>query len=262
MIQGVALQLYTMREQMQQDAAQCLRDVAAIGYGTVEFAGFGTLDVPATRKVLDETGLFALSTHVEYEDLDGDLSRVIDEHLELGCRYVVVQQALSEHFESADTVRRLAAQFDEWGARCAAAGLLLGYHGYHDFDREFARYGDTTLYDLLVTSTDPAVFHVQLDTFWVRHVGDDPVAALHRYAGRVRMLHAKEAASGPGGGDAPVGLGVIDWPAVVSAADDVGVEWLIVEQEDDPAHALRDVATSLENLTRFQAEVNGSETAG
>ncbi len=250
----IALQLYTMREQMAVDAAACLHQVAEAGYAAVEFAGFGTLDAAGARTVLDETGLAAVGVHVDYEDLDADLHRVIDETRELGAASIVVAQARTQDFASADAVCTLAATFDGWGAACRDAGLAFGYHGYHDFDREFAPHGDSTRYDLLVRSTDPELVRVQLDTFWVRHVGDDPVAALHRYAGRVTMLHCKEAAAS-GSGDAPVGEGLIDWPAVIAAAAATGVGWLVVEQEDDPANAPRDIATSRANLERFRSGV-------
>ena len=250
---AVALQLYTVRQQMESDPEGCLAAVADAGYDAVEFAGFGALSVDRLRAVLDDVGLRAISSHVEYEELDNDLDRVIEDHLRLGCDYVVIQQALSEHFDSPATVRQLAAQCNEWGRRCRSRGLYLGYHGYHDFAKEFLLYNGGTLYDLFVAETEPSEFHIQLDTFWVRHVGERPEDALRRFSGRVEMLHLKDARGGDADGDCPIGEGVIEWPLVLAAAEDTGVRWLIVEQEDAPDDALRDIRTSLENLRTIRS---------
>jgi sugar phosphate isomerase/epimerase len=67
------------------------------------------------------------------------------------------------------------------------------------------------------------------------------------------MLHLKDARGGDADGDCPIGEGVIEWPLVLAAAEDTGVRWLIVEQEDAPDDALRDIRTSLENLRTIRS---------
>jgi sugar phosphate isomerase/epimerase len=63
------------------------------------------------------------------------------------------------------------------------------------------------------------------------------------------LIHAKDTAR-DGSGDCPIGDGVEDWPAILGACRDVGVDWLIVEQEQSP-DMLDDLTTSLRNVRRL-----------
>lgn len=256
----IGLQLYTVRKQLAADPVAALVDVAEAGYGAVEFAGFLGRSTGWWRSVLDDNGLRAIGSHIDISGFE-DLPALIDAHLQLGCSSVVIQQADSADFADVDAVARLVDRCNAWAATLDDAGLRLGYHGYHDFQREFAVVDGMTLFDRLVAGTDPELFDIQLDTYWVHHVGDDPVAALARYRGRVKMLHCKEIAAATdtradssAGGDAPVGEGVTDWPAVLDAAAAAQVGWLIVEQEDRPDAAPQDIRTSLRNLTLMTAD--------
>jgi sugar phosphate isomerase/epimerase len=53
--------------------------------------------------------------------------------------------------------------------------------------------------------------------------------------------------------DTPVGDGTIPWDRVLAAANAAQTRWFIVEQEDDPDNAVRDIRRSLENLRRLLA---------
>jgi sugar phosphate isomerase/epimerase len=244
----IALQMYTLREQMARDAMSALRDVAAAGYDTVELVGYGDATFNAIALELDQLDLHALGAHVPYEDLDARFGPVTEELLRLGARYVVVQQARPSDWAGEDAVRRLAEQFNRWGEDCRALGLSLGYHGYHEIEVEFAPAGERTLYDLMVDETEPGLLHIQVDTYWVHRLGRDPAATVREYAGRIPTLHAKDVAPSDDGMDTPVGDGVIAWPEVLAAAEDAGTQWIIVEQEGDPGHAVRDIGRSLQNL--------------
>jgi sugar phosphate isomerase/epimerase len=77
---------------------------------------------------------------------------------------------------------------------------------------------------------------------------------IRQLAGRVPTLHAKELATGADRKDTTIGDGATPWPELIAAAKAAGTEWFIVEQEDDPAHAYRDIRRSLANLQRLLAE--------
>lgn len=242
----IGLQLYTVRQQMRADAIGTLAAVAAAGYNAVELVGYGSADVVTVGRALRDLELDAIGAHVSYEDLDRDFGRALADLDELSASYLIVQQARPEDWGSVDGVKRLADRFNQWGARCRDEGLTLGYHGYHPVELEFAPLGGSTGYDLMVAETDPELVKIQLDTYWLYHVGRDPVEVLAAYSGRVPSLHMKDSA--PEGGDVPVGRGTTPWPAVIAAARRSGTTWFIVEQEDDPDHALQDIGQSLRFL--------------
>jgi sugar phosphate isomerase/epimerase len=246
----VGLQMWTVREQMAADALRCLSQVADAGYRGVELVGYGNVGFEALRDGLGEAGLRAVSQHVAYRRLDHELELVIAENVALGCEYVVIQQGRHDDWVDDSAVVAFAATCTSWARSFRDAGLALGYHGYHELDLEFAAAGNGTRWDLFAETIDPELLFLQLDTYWVRHTGQDPVAMLGRFGGRVPLLHLKDTSTVPGETDTAVGNGLMDLPAVLAAASSAGTRWLFVEQEGDPAHAFGDIRRSRDNVVR------------
>lgn len=243
----IALQLYTVRERTAADFVGTLRALAATGYTAVEFAGYGGIPIAEMRATLDELGIRAISAHVPYARFESEIDTVIDELLTLGSRYAIVPFVGEEMRGDAAIVRQMAENFNAWGERCRAAGLTFGYHN-HDF--EFrpidGEAGGQTMYDILLAETDPASVTLELDIYWVLRGGEDALALLTREINRIPIIHMKDLGPAPDHADLPVGAGTIDW-APIFAAGEGKVEWFIVEQ-DHPADAMTDVATSLRAL--------------
>jgi sugar phosphate isomerase/epimerase len=258
---GIALQLYTVRQQMAEDPGAALAEVAAAGYEAVELVEHSRVGVETLRPALTAAGLHVVGSHVPHEELQERLDAVLEEIAVLGGEYLVVQQARQEDWADAESVRRLAERLNGWAQRTHAAGLRFAYHGYHPVELEFAALAQGTMYDLMVAETDPQLVEMQVDTYWVHQVGRDPVATLRAYAQRSSTLHLKDVAPGVPVHDTPVGDGIIDWPSVLRTAVTQGVRWLIVEQEDDPEHALRDSRRSLEQVRALLGAAKGVRAA-
>ncbi len=241
---GIALQLYTLREQAKVDFVDMLRGVAAAGYEAVEFAGYGGMDAVPLRALLDDLGLRAVSSHVGYQRFLQEPAAVIDELQTLGCSYAVVP-GLPNDARNLESAPALVERFNRWGEHCRTAGLRFGYHNHA---WEFSPLGDSTMFDLIATLTDPGLVDLQIDVFWALVGGVDPVALVSANSGRVPTLHAKELAKPGVEFDTTIGDGVTNWPKLLLAARTAGTEWLIVEQEDDVANAYRDIRRSLANL--------------
>jgi len=247
--QEIALQLYTLREQANEDFVGMLTEVAAAGYTAVEFAGYGGLSAPALRKVIDDLGLRAISSHVGFGRFEAEPVVVIDELKILGCDYAIVP-GIPKESRGLDALPYLTERFNQWGEACKEVGLCFGYHN-HGWELE--PLNGSTMLDRLAEETDPALVDLQIDIFWALSAGADPIDLIRRNAGRVPMLHAKERAAGDDEKDTTIGDGVTDWPRVMSAANKAGTKWLIVEQEDDSANAYRDIRRSLANLRQIIA---------
>jgi sugar phosphate isomerase/epimerase len=48
------------------------------------------------------------------------------------------------------------------------------------------------LFDLMVKKLDPKYVNFEMDVFWVKHPGQDPVALLKKYPGRFPLMHLKD----------------------------------------------------------------------
>jgi sugar phosphate isomerase/epimerase len=178
------------------------------------------------------------------ERFQQDAAHAVDELVTLGCRYAVVP-SLPASLQGLDRVGEVARLFGAWAARCADAGLRFAYHN-HDFELRVRDERGTSLLELLIAATDPALVSFELDVLWAHVGGAEPRDLLGRHAGRIALAHVKDA--GRAGGDAPFGAGSLPWDELLPAAQRAGVEWYVVEQ-DEPEDPLRDVETSLRNLS-------------
>jgi len=83
------------------------------------------------------------------------------------------------------------------------AGKLLKEKGlqfcYHPHKYEFRPFENGTMFDYMVKHTDPRYVNFEMDVFWVKHSGQDPVALLKKYPSRFLMLHLKDRKSGTTG---------------------------------------------------------------
>lgn len=251
-IDQVALQLYTVRERAAEDFFATLEQVAKMGYRAVELAGTHGASAAETRARLDQVGLRAMAAHISLDRFVEDVDGVVAEATTLGCDYAIIPWLAPERRADSAAVREVAGQLDRCGERCQAAGLRLAYHN-HDF--EFAPLADdtnTNALELLIEATHPRLVAFELDVFWVRYAGHDPVALIQRLGERVPIVHLKDMADGAERADAPVGAGIIDWDPMLNAAETAGAAWYVVEQ-DHPRDALVDVETSLRNLEQMAA---------
>lgn len=240
----IAIQLYTVREHVAQDMPGTLRRLADIGYTAVEFAGYGNLSPQDLSPVLEDLGLRAASAHVPFESWEAEPEAVITDMHALDCSHAVVPMVPADRRGNAESVSRLAEDFDRWGRLCHQEGVTFSYHN-HSF--EFARLDEKTMWEILVRETDPELVRFELDLYWVKYAGVDPDSLLQELANRVSLVHLKDMASDEQRSDVPVGEGTMPWRQLLQTADTVGAEWFIVEQ-DHPRDAFKDARTSLQNL--------------
>ena len=245
----IALQLYTVREHTAGDMPGTLRRLAKMGYPAVEFAGYGGLSPQDLRTLLDDLGMRAAGAHVPLSAWEEDPERVVAEMRTLGSAHAAVPIAPPERRGDEGEVARLAADFNRWAGLCREGGVTFSYHN-HDF--EFARLGETTMWDVLVRETDPDLVHLELDLYWVKYGGSDPEAVLRDLGGRVSLVHLKDMAPDETRSDLPVGEGTMPWPRLLEAAEEAGAGWYIAEQ-DNPRVAMEDVEISLRAMRQLSA---------
>jgi len=241
----IALQMYTLRDAVQADIVGTLRAVAELGYGAVELHTLGGLSAAALRTELDTLGLQVCGMHIGLDRLERQLDAELADMHTLGGQYVVCPSLPPDRRGSAEGYRTLARTLTQIGRACREQGFRFCYHN-HDF--EFQRFGDTTGFDILFSTADPTLVQSELDVYWAAFAGHDPAALLRRMKGRVPLVHLKDMTAGPSPTFAEVGHGVLDFPAILAAADEAGAEWPIVEQDVCAHPPLESVGMSLAYL--------------
>ena len=104
---------------------------------------------------------------------------------------------------------------------------------------------------MLYEQGSPKHLKAELDTYWVQAGGGDPVAWIRKCAGREPLLHLKDMCVTPSREQrfAEIGEGNLNWPDILKAAEQGGVEYYLVEQDQCYERTpLESLAISCRNL--------------
>jgi len=255
----IGLQLWSLRGAFLKNPMEALDLAKSYGITEVETAGTARMTPEQFKAELDKRGLKAVSAHIGYERLLSDFDGALKEAKVLGVSAVFVP--ILPDREKFDHARAMAAaeNFNKWGKAFREAGLRFGYHP-HGFEFGPGKTAGKTLFDELVEATNPEDVVYEMDVYWIVHGGADPVTLLRRYGSRWVALHVKDMrkgiATGLNIGSSPaedkvaVGAGQIDWPSVLRAAREVGVQHYFIEDETVDAEA--NIPPSLDYLRKLK----------
>ena len=246
----LGLMLYTLRDECARDLEGTLRAVGEIGYAGVELHSLHGRDPAEVRGLLDAHRLEACGRHALLEEIENDLDALAGELRTLGTdKLLLAWISLPASAEEADA---LVARIDVAAGRVRDAGLRLGFHN-HDGELRPLDDGRTVLDRLVDLDEDRLFFEVDLG--WAWFAGVDPVGLVERLAPRVPLVHVKDLTSTPEPQFVPVGDGGVGYAEVLPALGGLGVEWLLVEQDEvdgSPFDAVR------RSLAAVEAAVVGS----
>ena len=241
----IALQLYTVRDVLEKDLDAGLAQIAEMGYQFVELAGLYGHSAEDFKALLDKHSLAAVSAHEGVEHFFSDTQPLIDRAKLFGYQYVVCPYLDEEQRKVG--YEKIAAQVRATAQALQGHGLTVCYHN-HDFEwhADAAQPGKRGV-DLLFEGTS---LNSELDVYWVKKAGDEPLDWMKKLSGRLPILHMKDMADTPDQGFAEVGTGTIDFPAIIDAAESHGVKYLVVEQDSNWAVSpMESARVGLENLS-------------
>lgn len=244
------LQLYSLRHQLPGHVKPWLERVRKMGYQEVEMAALYGLTVQQFHRALVSTGLRCVGMHNSYSRYAREMPTVIREAKTLGLRYLICPELpqAGKHLTMAD-VRRAARGFNHFAAQLKPHGLRFGYHAEVN---AFYPIGGRPGIDRLIALLRPDVIQ-EMDIFWYRCGGQDPVAYLKRYPKLFRLMHLKDMRRGTPIGNfnadisgedcVPLGQGILHMRAILEEAEKIGVEHYFVEDEsrEAPQNILKDV---------------------
>ncbi len=241
----IGLQLYTLRDNLAADFEGTIRQAAALGYQGVEFAGYYNRSAEDVRALLDELGLTAIGSHVGLQQLTDDLQGQIDYIKTIGGKLLICPSLPMEARESEEAWRSTYAQLQAIGEEVRRQGLTFAYHN-HAFEFEMQVDGEFA-FDAMYSATTPEAVQIELDVCWVQFAGEDPLAYIRKYAGRVPTLHLKDFTKDAEGNIVTLELGQGDVALldVIREAEEAGINWLIVEQDRCQNPPLESVTNSM-----------------
>jgi sugar phosphate isomerase/epimerase len=249
----VALQVYTVRDELAKDYGKTLENVRGIGYENIEIGGFGAFNTNEWNKIVRRLEFGEIvSTGFEIDMYEQSLNPIMEFCLGAGIKRLVVPYLREERRSSEEGYKRVADTLNQIGLKCSEKGISLHYHN-HSF--EFQKYGDMTGHEILLENTDPRYVWFEFDTYWLQHGGQNPADYIRKYANRLEILHLKDMLNDENKSYAEIGEGIIDFKEVFKAASDANIKWLIVEQDICSRPSIECAKLSLENIKKLKAEI-------
>jgi len=245
----IGAQLMTVSKfvQTEADFAESMQKIAAMGYTGVQLSQVGPLPAQFMADTCAANGLEIVNTHKNLDVILAETDTLIAEHKTMGARQMGIPW-VNAPYRGEGAGQRLVADILPLARKINAAGLKLAYHN-HAFEFEPANDG---MFQAMVDGTTAEELEIILDVFWVQAAGECPVEWLKKLAGRVPTVHYKDMIFVPKEGGtageterrfAEVGHGILDWPAIIEASRQAGVEWVLVEQDNcygrNPFESLR-----------------------
>lgn len=233
----IALQMWTVREEVQRDYRGTLARIAQMGYRGIEHVhslGYGGLSPVEVSEQVAELELKTAGLHITLEQWMTERENILAYARALGTSYVVVAWVSPEYRLNEAAYRRLAEALRRIALECERNSLKLLYH-HHDY--EFVSFNGQYGLDLLLECVGAEHLGVEVDVHWVKRGGEEPEAYLSKVGPRCPLIHLKDLAtdfmSTPNFPKelafVPLGSGCLDFAAIVGAA--LFAEWYIVEQD-------------------------------
>lgn len=250
----IGLQLWSVKDDMQEDAAATIKAVGDMGYKFVEAASYGdgkiyNMDPADFTALCEENGLKFLGAHTGQdvpteENWDETMEwwdNCIAVHKAAGVKWIVQPWMGATGYESLDGLKRYCEYFNAVGEKCNAAGIRFGYHNH---DQEFTtELEGKRVYDWMLELTDPEKVMFEMDLYWIDHGGGNAIEYFENYPGRFFLWHIKD--------EKEVGAsGNMDFAPIFAEREKAGAEYGIVEVEEYNFEPLESCKKSIEFLQK------------
>jgi len=248
----VGVQLYTLRDftKTAKETAETLRKVKEMGYNYVQVSAVDEpKDVKELKKLLDDNGLIAVSTHTGYEAIVKETDKVIEEHKILGCEAIVCP-GLPMELHNKEGYIKVGKDFSKVIGKIKENGLILAYHNH---GIEFERYEGKIGLEILMENCPE--LEAEIDTYWVQYGGGDPAYWIERFKNRVSEIHLKDMGIIKNKQVMPpIGEGNLNWERITEACNKAKVKYCLVEMDTPTIEPFEALRVSLENLKRLGLE--------
>ncbi len=255
--QEMGLQMGSMKKMASEGVPAVLARVKELGVTELESGFARGVDHEVYKKLLKDNGLKIVATGGSFDRLSNadSIKKVIANAKELGAQYVVCYWIPhdGDNFTFADMQKGVEV-FNTAGKTLKENGLTLSYHAHGYEFREYKE-GKGTLFEYMMDNTNPEYVTFQMDVFWMKNPGQDPVALLKKYPTRWKSLHLKDRRIGTPNNlngrqdvetNVVLGKGDVGIAEIMKTAMQLGIKHYFVE--DESSRALEQVPLSIAYL--------------
>ena len=244
--QQIGIQMGSMRKMIPEGMPAVIAKLKELGITEIEGGGGRSMDRAAFRKLAEDNGLKIIATGGNFDNLQNkdSIQKIISNAKALGAQYVVCYWIPhdGDNFTYANMQKGVEV-FNTAGKTLKENGLSLCYHPHGYEFREYAE-GKGTLFEYMMDKTNPQYVNFQMDVFWIKNPGQDPVALLKKYPTRWKMLHLKDRKIGtqnnPNGRqdvetNVVLGTGDVGIAEIMKTAKKIGIKHYFIEDESSRA---------------------------
>ena len=265
----IGIQMSTIKQKIDELGAYgTLKACAELGYHCAEISQIPMTpeNVAGMKKACDEFGIKVAACTASLEPmmpgmpgefLTTDFDKIVADCKALNCDMLRIGMLPMTCMGNREKALDFAKRADAMAEKLKEHGIDLYYHNHHV---EFVKYDGQYLLDIIRDNTRTLGF--ELDIHWIHRGGENPVAFIRKYDGRIRLLHLKDYRIGEvrmpeGPFDAAkfmqafygivefaeVGEGTLPVKECIQAGLEGGSEYFLIEQDDtygrDPFDSLR-----------------------
>ena len=236
-----AIQLFTLRDDYsdKESFKRVLGEIKEMGYEGVEFAGYAGMQAGELREYLKEISLVPVSAHCSAEDISVNADKTFSFLKELGCGCAVLAYSETDSIEKVEETCGILKKAEE---KAAEYGIKVGYHNH---SHEFRPLPDGSLPIERIAKSSC----LEPVTYWVYYAGTDPAGFLTENADNIILVHLKDGDSD--GHPLALGEGVNKIREIVKASEKIGMDWLIVENDNPVPDGLKDAERSIKYLKKL-----------
>jgi len=255
--QEIGIQMGSMRHMYKEGIPAVLARIKELGVTELEGGSPRGMKREEFKKLLSEYGLKIVAVGGNFERLQNkdSIQRIITNAKELGAQYVVCYWIPhdGDNF-TYENMKKGVEVFNEAGKTLKENGLALTYHPHGYEFREYKE-GKGTLFEYMMDNTNPDYINFQMDVFWIKNPGQDPVALLKKYPTRWKMLHLKDRKIGTPNNlngrqdvetNVVLGTGDVGIAEIMKTAKQLGIKHAFIE--DESSRALEQVPQSIAYL--------------
>jgi sugar phosphate isomerase/epimerase len=231
----IGCQTYPVRDALGKDIPGTLKQLAKIGYKTIEmcsppgyerggYAPFLKYKASELRGIIKDAGLSCESCHYNIGELRNNLEERIAFAKELGLKQMILaslgmrrEATMSDWMKGCDDLNKI-------GEQTLKAGLQTGFHNHAG---EFEKIDGVLIYDQMLGKLDPKLVKMQFQVS-VINMGFAAADYMNKYPGRFISLHLQDWSTAEKK-QVPVGKGIVEWQKLFAAAKKGGVKNYFVE---------------------------------
>ncbi|MBC2266849.1 sugar phosphate isomerase/epimerase [Listeria sp. FSL L7-0083] len=229
----IAVQLYSVRKEMERDLEGTLRKIREIGFQYVQLDGMRGNKPSEVLRLLQKYELKVIGMHIKHNRFMNDLDGIIEEAYYFGCK-TIFDKYIEEEDQTTAGYTRTKETLIATAEKLHTLGFRIGLHNpEYDFN---ACINGRRVMDYMTDPVNGVCIYAEPDTYWIRAAGHEETEFIKRYSGRAPIIHMKDFVSGFDLKDmdnnlVEIGQGEVDFRAIINWGEENGVEYYCIEQD-------------------------------